>query len=72
MEWKWEIISIDFIIGLPKNVKQHDSIMVVVDKLSKSNHFISVKSDFKFVNIADFKNPPCSSYNKNLINSFEN
>ena len=38
--WKWEIISLDFIIGLPKSENQNDSIMVVVDKLSKSTfHF---------------------------------
>ena len=34
-EWKWEIIRMDFITDLPKNFKQHDSIMVIVDKLSK-------------------------------------
>eukprot|EP00253_Pinus_taeda_P020876 PITA_20876 len=34
-EWKWEVISMEFIIGLPRKVKKHDSIMVVVDKLSK-------------------------------------
>ena len=31
LEWKWEVISMDFIIGFPKTVKQHDSIMVIVD-----------------------------------------
>ena len=30
-EWKWEVISMDFIIGLPMIWRQHDSIMVVVD-----------------------------------------
>eukprot|EP00253_Pinus_taeda_P001534 PITA_01534 len=39
-EWKWEIISMDFITGLPKTKKNNDSIMVVVDKLSKAAHFI--------------------------------
>ena len=34
-EWKWEVISMDFITGLPMNMRQHDSIMVVVDKLTK-------------------------------------
>lgn len=34
-EWKWETISMDFITGLPKSKKNKDSIMVVVDKLSK-------------------------------------
>ena len=43
----------DFITGLPKNVKQHDSIMVIMDKLSKATHFILVKSTYKIVNIAD-------------------
>ena len=42
----------DFITGLPKNSKHHDSIMVVVDKLSKSSHFTLVKSTYKDVNIA--------------------
>jgi len=36
----------DFIIGLPRTVKQHDSIMVVVDKLRKVAHFILVKTTY--------------------------
>ena len=51
-QWKWEIISLDFITRLPRTQKQHDSIMVVVDKLSKSAHFILVKSTHKAVDIA--------------------
>ena len=43
----------DFITALPKNFKQHDSIMVVVDKLSKETHFIPVKFTYKVVNIVD-------------------
>ena len=42
----------DFITGLPKNFRQHDSIMVIVDKLSKASHFIPVKYTYKVVNIA--------------------
>ena len=52
-KWKWETISMDFITGLQKNFRQHDSIMVVVKKLSKSAHFIHVKSTYKDVNIED-------------------
>eukprot|EP00253_Pinus_taeda_P025256 PITA_25256 len=33
-EWKWEVITMDFITGLPKSKKSNDSIMVVVDKLT--------------------------------------
>ena len=42
----------DFITGFPKTKKQHDSIMVVVDKLSKTAHFITEKSTYKVVHIA--------------------
>ena len=51
--WKWEIVSLDFVTGLPKNQNLNDSIMVVVDKLSKSAHFIPVKTTYKAANIAD-------------------
>jgi hypothetical protein len=44
-KWKWEIISMDFIIGLPKSTKHNESIMVVVDKLNEASHFIPVKSN---------------------------
>ena len=47
LEWKREVISMDFIIGFPMNWRQHDSIMVVVDNLTKALHFISVKSTYK-------------------------
>ena len=42
----------DFITGFPLS-KKHDSIMVVVDKLSKCTHFIPVKSTYKDVNVAE-------------------
>ena len=53
LNWKWEIISLDFINGLPKHHKQNDSIMVVVEKLSKATHFIPIKTTHKDANIAD-------------------
>ena len=51
--WKWEVVIIDFITRLPKNQKQNDSIMVVVDKIRKETHFIHVKTTHKDANIAD-------------------
>ena len=52
-KWKWEVISMDFITGLPKTKKQNDYIFVVIDKLSKAAHFIPMKSTYKEVNIID-------------------
>ena len=50
-EWKWETISLDFIIGFPRTQKQNDSIMVVIDKLNNSAHFIPIKSTYTTINI---------------------
>jgi len=41
--WKWEDITMDFITGLPKTSSGCDSIWVIVDRLTKSAHFLPVK-----------------------------
>ncbi|GKV48743.1 hypothetical protein SLEP1_g55542 [Rubroshorea leprosula] len=41
-EWKWEAISMDFIVGLPKTRRQFDAIWVIVDRLTKSAHFLAI------------------------------
>jgi hypothetical protein len=43
-KWKWEVVTLDFITGLPRKSKQHDSFMVVVEKLTKDAHFIPLKT----------------------------
>ena len=45
-EWKWEDIAMDFVVGLPKTVGQHDSVWVIVDRYTKSTHFWPVKSTY--------------------------
>ena len=50
---KWEVVTMDFITKLPRKNKQHDSIMVVVDKLTKVAHFTLVKITHKATNIVD-------------------
>jgi hypothetical protein len=52
-EWKWEVVTMDFITKLPRTNKQHYSIMVVVDKLTKAAHFIPSKITHKATNIVD-------------------
>ncbi|KAL5545238.1 hypothetical protein UlMin_009022 [Ulmus minor] len=46
-EWKWEHISMDFVMGLPKTLKGYNSIWVIVDRLTKSAHFLPVKNTYK-------------------------
>jgi hypothetical protein len=41
----------DFITGLPRTRKQYDSIMVVVNKLTKAAHFIPLKTTPKEANV---------------------
>jgi hypothetical protein len=44
--WKWDNISMDFISGLPPTQKGNDSIWVIMDRLTKSAHFLPVKIAF--------------------------
>jgi hypothetical protein len=43
----------DFITGFPRTGKIHDSIMVVVDKLTKVAHFIPLKTTYKATDVSD-------------------
>ncbi|KAA0047130.1 reverse transcriptase [Cucumis melo var. makuwa] len=45
-EWKWENVSMDFIIGLPRTLRGFTVIWVVVDRLTKSAHFVPGKSTY--------------------------
>lgn len=47
-----EHLSMDFILGLPKS-KGYDALLVVVDRLSKYNHFILIKHPYTAKSIAD-------------------
>ncbi len=44
-EWKWERINMDFVMGLLKTQKSHDVVWVIVDRLTKSAHFLPVRMD---------------------------
>jgi hypothetical protein len=43
--WKWEDISMDFIVGLPRTAKGYDSIWVIIDRLTRIAHFLPIKTD---------------------------
>jgi hypothetical protein len=51
-ESKWEVISMDFIVGLPLMARRHDSIFVVVDTLTKSAHFVPMRTTYQAPDIA--------------------
>jgi hypothetical protein len=45
-DWRWDDISMDFIVGLPMTARKFDSIWVIVDRLTKSSHFIPVHTKY--------------------------
>ena len=51
--WKWEEISMDFIVGLPRTQAGYDSIWVIVDRLTKVAHFIPVKTTHSSARLAE-------------------
>jgi hypothetical protein len=53
LEWKWELVTIDFITKLPRKTKKHNSIMVAVEKITKAAHFIPMKVTHKAANIVE-------------------
>ncbi|KAL2226649.1 UNVERIFIED_CONTAM: Transposon Tf2-11 polyprotein [Sesamum indicum] len=42
-EWKWEKITMDFVEGLPRTFRKHDAIWVILDRFTKSAHFLLVR-----------------------------
>jgi transposase InsO family protein len=50
--FKWEVISMDFVVGLSLTSHRHNSILVIVDKLIKSAHFILVRDTYDVTDVA--------------------
>ncbi len=42
----------DFVMGLPKTQKNHDAVWVIVDRLTKSAHFLPVRMDYSLDRLA--------------------
>ncbi|WVZ95682.1 hypothetical protein U9M48_041416, partial [Paspalum notatum var. saurae] len=51
--WKWEDIHMDFVVGLPRTQKGYDSIWVIIDRFTKSAHFIPVKTSYTAATYAE-------------------
>ncbi|KAG8503904.1 hypothetical protein CXB51_001877 [Gossypium anomalum] len=52
-EWKWDRVTMDFVTGLPLTLKKKDAIWVVIDKLTKSAHFIPIRMDYSLDKLAE-------------------
>ena len=52
-EWKWDQITMDFFVGLPLKGRKHDSVWVVVDRLTKSAHFLPVRDNYSLDKLAE-------------------
>ncbi|KAA3476245.1 DNA/RNA polymerases superfamily protein [Gossypium australe] len=51
-EWKWDKITMDFVSRLPLTPKKKDVVWVIVDRLTKSTHFILVRTDYSLDKLA--------------------
>ena len=52
-EWKWDHINMDFVVGLPRTRQGHDAIWVIVDRLTKSAHFLAIRRTDPLDRLAD-------------------
>lgn len=52
-EWKWDHVTMDFVTGLPMSRTKKDAAWIVVDRLTKSAHFIAIKKTDGVEAIAD-------------------
>ncbi|KAL5786007.1 hypothetical protein ACOSQ2_008399 [Xanthoceras sorbifolium] len=52
-EWKWDRITMDFVTGLPLTRSKQDSIWVIVDRLTKSAHFLPIRTDYSLDRLAE-------------------
>ena len=52
-EWKWDRITMDFMVGLPLTRRRHDSIWVLVDRLTKSAYFLPVRTNYSLDKLAE-------------------
>ncbi|GJR61875.1 putative reverse transcriptase domain-containing protein [Tanacetum coccineum] len=53
-EWKWDNITMDFITKLPKSSHGFDTIWVIVDRLTKSAHFLPIRENGPLDKLARF------------------
>ena len=51
-EWKWDKITMDFVTNLLKTLRKNDAIWVIVNRLTKSAHFILIRIDYSLTKLS--------------------
>ncbi|GJR51216.1 putative reverse transcriptase domain-containing protein [Tanacetum coccineum] len=51
-KWKWQRVAMDFVMKLPRISSGHDAIWVIIDRLTKSAHFLPMREDYKMDRLA--------------------
>ncbi|GJX66652.1 putative reverse transcriptase domain-containing protein [Tanacetum coccineum] len=51
-EWKWKGIAMNFMTNLPRTSSGHDTLWVIMDRLTKSTHFLPIREDYKMDRLA--------------------
>lgn len=52
LEWKWERITMDFVVGLPRTQRKFDAVWVIVNRLTKLAHFIPMAVSYSSERLA--------------------
>jgi hypothetical protein len=58
--WKWDQIAMDFVVGLPRAPTRQDAIWVIIDRLTKSTHFLPI-------NITDYLDKVAEMYVREIV-----
>ncbi|WVZ97748.1 hypothetical protein U9M48_043262 [Paspalum notatum var. saurae] len=70
LAWKWEDVQVDIIVGLPRTQKGYDSIWVIIDRFTKSAHFLpTITSDRGSLFVSRFWEQLQIALGTNLIHS---
>ena len=52
-QWKWDNITIGFVSDFSLTQRKHDAVWVIVDRLTKSAHFLPVRLDYSMDRLAE-------------------